>query len=65
MSLKSSHWSCLKACVKGYTVCFTTFLVRPSTGAMQSHERAPKNRSNDLEKSKFRQQVQTFVCVPP
>ncbi len=43
MGLKSSHWSYLKACFKGYTFCFTTFLVRPSTGAQQSHERAPKN----------------------
>ncbi len=25
MGLKSSHWSCLKACLKGYTFCFTTF----------------------------------------
>jgi hypothetical protein len=25
----------------------------------------PQNRSNDLERSKFRQQVQSFVCVPP
>ncbi len=41
MGLKSSHWSCLKACFKGYTFCFTTFLVRPSTGAQQSHEQAP------------------------
>ncbi len=26
---------------------------------------SPKNRSNDLEGSKFRQQVQSFVCVHP
>jgi hypothetical protein len=26
---------------------------------------SPKIRSNDLERSKFRQQVQSFVCVPP
>ncbi len=26
---------------------------------------SPKTRSNDLERSKFRQQVQSFVCVPP
>ncbi len=63
MGLKSSHWCCLKACFKGYTFCFTTFLVRSSTGAQQSHERAPKKRSNELERSKFRQQVQSFVCV--
>jgi hypothetical protein len=25
----------------------------------------PKKCSNDLERSKFRQQVQSFVCVPP
>jgi hypothetical protein len=65
MSLKSSHWSCLKACFKGYIFCVTTFLVRPSTGAQRSHGRPPKKRSNNLERSKFRQQVQSFVCVPP
>jgi hypothetical protein len=65
MGLKSSYWSCLKAYFKGCTFCFTTFLVRRSTGAQQSHERAPKKRLNDLERSKFRQQVQSFVCVPP
>ncbi len=26
---------------------------------------SPKKLSNDLERSKFRQQVQSFVCVPP
>jgi hypothetical protein len=26
---------------------------------------SPKKRSNDLERSKFRQKVQSFVCVPP
>ncbi len=26
---------------------------------------SPEKRSNDLERSKFRQQVQGFVCVPP
>jgi hypothetical protein len=65
MGLKSSLWSCLKACFKGYTFYFTTFLARPSTGAQQSHERAPKKCSNDLERSKSCQQVQSFVCVPP
>jgi hypothetical protein len=61
MGLKSSHWSCLKACFKGYTLCFTTFLVRPSTEAQQSHEEAQKKRSNDLERLKFRV---SFVCIP-
>ncbi len=42
MGLKSSHWSCLKAWFKGSTFCFRGFLVRPSTGAQRSHERAPK-----------------------
>jgi hypothetical protein len=64
MGLKSSHWSCLKAWFKGYTFCLTTFLVRPSTGAQQNHDE-PQKRSNHLERSKFRQQVQSFVCVPP
>jgi hypothetical protein len=35
---KSSHWSCFTACFKGYTFSFTTFLVRPSTAAQQSHQ---------------------------
>jgi hypothetical protein len=65
MGLKSSHWSCLKACFKGYTFCFTTFLVRPSTGAQRGHERPRKKRSNDLERSKFRQQVRSFGFVHP
>jgi hypothetical protein len=26
---------------------------------------SPKKHSNDLERSKFRQQLQSFVCVPP
>ncbi len=43
MGLKSSHWSCLKAWFEGYTFCFTTILVRPSTGAQRSHERALRN----------------------
>jgi hypothetical protein len=42
MGLKSSHWSCLKTWFYGYTFCFTTFLIRQSTGAQQNHERAPK-----------------------
>jgi hypothetical protein len=50
---------------EGLHILFTTFLVRSSTGAQRSHERTPqKKRSNDLERSKFRQQVQSFVCVP-
>jgi hypothetical protein len=65
MGLKISHWSCLKACFKAHPFCFTTYLVRPSTGAQQSHERALKIRSNDLERSKFRQQVQSYVRVHP
>ncbi len=65
MGLMSSNCACLKACFKGYTLCFTTFLVRPSTRAQQSNEWAPKNDQmtlkdqsfvNDLERSKFRQQ---------
>ncbi len=64
MGFKSSHWSCLKAWFKGYTFCFTS-LARPSTGAQQSHWTSLKKRSNDFETSKFRQQVQNFVCVPP
>jgi hypothetical protein len=65
MWIKSSHWSCLKAWFKGHTFCFTIFLVRPSTGAQQRHGRAPKKPSYDLERSKFRQEAQGFVCVPP
>jgi hypothetical protein len=58
MGLKSSYWSCFKACFKGYTFCFTTFLVRPSTGAQQSHEQAPKTVQMNLKD-------QSFVCMHP
>jgi hypothetical protein len=56
--LKSLHWFCLKACFKGYTFCFTTFLVSPSTGAQQSHEQTLKNVQMTLKD-------QSFVCVYP
>jgi hypothetical protein len=72
--LKSSHWSCLKACFKGYTFCFTTFSVRPSAEAQRIHERAPQDIQMILKvqsfvskfkvssaSSPFRQQVQSFV----
>ncbi len=49
MGIKSSHWSCLKACFKCYTFCFTTFLVRPSTGAQQRHERAQKGKKKTFK----------------
>jgi iron only hydrogenase large subunit-like protein len=64
MGLKSSHWSCLKDCFKGYTFCFIAFLVRPSTGAQQSHERAPKNVKMTLKDQSFVNKV-SFVCVQP
>ncbi len=46
--------SCLKAWFKGYTFCCARFLVRPSTEAQQSHERAPKN----VQMTKV-----SFVCL--
>jgi hypothetical protein len=65
MGLKSLHWSCLKACFKGYTFCFTTFLVRPSTGAQQSHEQAPKNVQMTLKDQSFVNKFKvSFVCNP-
>jgi hypothetical protein len=65
MGLKSSHWSCLKACSKGYTFSFTTFLVRPFTGAQQSHERAPKHVQMILKDQSFVNKFKVlFLCNP-
>jgi hypothetical protein len=65
MGLYSSHWSCSKACFNDYTYCFTTFLVRPSTGAQQSHERAPKNVQMTLKDQTFVNKFKVlFVCLP-
>jgi hypothetical protein len=65
MVLKSSHWSCLKDWFKGYTFCFTKFLSDPLLEHSKGMNEPLKKRSNDLEKSKFRQQVQSLVRVPP
>ncbi len=35
------------------------------TWSTATPRKSPKKRSNDLERSQFRQQVQSFVCVPP
>ncbi len=65
MRLKSSHWFCLKVCLKGYTFCFTTFLDSPSTGAQQSHERTPKNVQMSLKDQSFVDKFKvSFVCTP-
>jgi hypothetical protein len=65
MGLKGSHWSCLKACFKGYTFCFATLLVRPTTGAQQSHERALKNVLMTLKDQSFVNKFKvSFVCNP-
>jgi hypothetical protein len=64
MGIKSIHRSCLKAWFKGYTFCFTTFLVRQSWSTAKPWT-SPNKRSNGIERSKFRQLVQSFVCVPP
>jgi hypothetical protein len=65
MGLNSSHWPCLKACFKDYTFCVTTFLVRPSTGAQQSQQRAPKNVQMTLKDQSFANKVEvSFVCNP-
>ncbi len=64
MGLKTSHWSGLKACFKGYTFCCATFLVRPSPGAQQSHERAPKNVQMTLKDQSFVKKFKvSFVCI--
>ncbi len=42
MSLKSSNCSCLKACFRGYTFCFTTFLARPSTKHSETMKKPQK-----------------------
>jgi hypothetical protein len=47
------------------TFCFTTFLVRPSIGAQQSHERAPKNVQMTLKDQSFVNKLKvSFVCLP-
>ncbi len=49
----------------GYTSFFTTFLVRPSTGAQQSHERTLKNVQMTLKEQSFVNKVKvSFVCNP-
>ncbi len=50
MGLKSSRWSCLKACFMGYTFCLRTFLVRPSTGA-QDHLPEHSKAMNEPQKT--------------
>jgi hypothetical protein len=37
----------------GYAFWFTAFLVRPSAGAQQSHEQAPKNVQMNLKDQSF------------
>ncbi len=65
MGLKSSRWSSLKACFKGYTFYFTTFLVRPSTGAQRGHERPPKNVQMTLkDQSSVNKFKVLFLCIP-
>ncbi len=64
MGLKSSRWSCLKACFKSYAFCFTTFWSDYLLEQAKPWTR-PKKRSNDLERSKFSQQGWSFVCVQP
>ncbi len=56
---------CGKACFQGYTFCFTTFLVRPSTGAQQSQERSPKNVQMTLKDPSYMSKFKVlFVCLP-
>jgi hypothetical protein len=53
----------LKAWFKSYTFCFTTFLGRPSTGAQQSHEGAPKTVQMTLKDQSFVNKFKvSFVC---
>jgi hypothetical protein len=65
MGLKSSHSSCLKACFLGLRILFYKIFGQTIYWSTAKLWMSPKKRSNDLERSKFRQQVQSFVCVPP
>jgi hypothetical protein len=62
---KELTMSCLQAWFKGYTSCFTTFLVRPSTGAQQSHERAQIYVQKTSKDQSFVNKFKVlFVCLP-
>jgi hypothetical protein len=65
MGLKTSIWSCLKACFKGYNILFYNIFGQTIYWSTAKPWTSPKKHSNDLERSKFRQQVQSFACVPP
>jgi hypothetical protein len=66
MGLKSSHCSCLKACLKGYTHCVSQhFWSDHQLEHSKTMNERKKKCSNDLVRSKFCQQVQSFVWVPP
>jgi hypothetical protein len=72
MDFKSSHWSCLKARFKDYAFFFFFYNIFGQTIYWSTakpwtslKKQKTKKRSNDLERSKFRQQVQSFVCVHP
>ncbi len=59
MGLKSLHWFCLKAWIKRAT---HSVLKHFWSDHLLDQK---KKRSNDLERSTFCQQVQSFLCVPP
>ncbi len=64
MGLKSSHWSCLNLVLRAtYSVLqyFRSNHLLDHSEAMND----PQKRSNDLERSKFCPQVQSFVFVHP
>ncbi len=49
----------------GYTYCFRTFLVRPSTETQQSHEKALKNVQMTFKDQSFVSKFKVwFVCLP-
>ncbi len=64
MSLKSSHWSCLKSFFRATQ----SVLQQCWSGHILEHSKAmnePEKRSHEFERSKFRQQVQSHVwCLP-
>jgi hypothetical protein len=64
MGLNSWHWSCLKVWFKGYTFCLTIFFGQTIYWSTAKPWTSPKKCSNDLERSNFCQQVQSFVRVP-
>jgi hypothetical protein len=50
---------------EGLHILFYNILVRPFTGAQQSHQRAPKNVQMSLKDRSFVSKFKvSFVCIP-